>query len=565
MKFPPSSRNAPAVGYALAMLLLLLVGVLSFVSLGGLLASEAWVVHTQRVMFRLENVLSLLKDAETGQRGYLLTGDTAFLQPLRNARPRVLASQQALALLTSDNPAQQRRLDTLRTLAAQKQALVAALVAGYRPDQPTPVARLRQGKAVMDQLRGLVSRLQSAELALLAQRQARVQRSGRVTPRLVAGLTGLALLFGALAGWGLQRQKRLLADSRNRFAQLLETIPPMAWTSQPDGTVDYLSAQWSAYTGASPAQLAASGPCPYLHPDDVAPSRAAWQQALRTGAPLAELHNRWKRGRDNEYRWHLAHAVPLHDAHGRVVLWVGTTTDVHAQQLQQQNLERVNADLDTFVYTASHDLKQPINNIEGLLVALREDLAQDPAAPEIPQLLALMQGSVDRFKRTIAHLTDVARLQRADEQPTVAVDLAALVAAVQLDLAPELAAAAGRLTVDLAACPPLAFAEKNLHSIVYNLLSNAIKYHCPGRAPRVHLRYAATAGHHVLEVQDNGLGLSPGQQLRLFGLFQRLHNHVEGSGIGLYMIKKIVENAGGRIEVESEAGVGSTFRVCLPR
>ena len=227
-------------------------------------------------------------------------------------------------------------------------------------------------------------------------------------------------------------------------------------------------------------------------------------------------------------------------------------------------LTRTNGELDNFVYTASHDLKAPITNIEGLLTALREDLGPAAATPKVAHLLALMRGAVERFKRTLDDLTDITKLHAVHHLPATAVDLATLVEGVRLDLAPLLAATGGQLTVDVAPCPRLTFAEKNLRSVVYNLLSNALKYRHPDRVPHVRLRCRATPADAVLEVQDNGLGLDPGQQAKLFGLFQRLHDHVEGSGIGLYMVKKIVEGAEGRIEVESQPGAGSTFRVLLP-
>jgi signal transduction histidine kinase len=118
--------------------------------------------------------------------------------------------------------------------------------------------------------------------------------------------------------------------------------------------------------------------------------------------------------------------------------------------------------------------------------------------------------------------------------------------------------------VDAAACPTIFFAPLHLRSIVYNLLSNAVKYQRPDCPPDVHLRCRRTLGAVVLEVQDNGLGLSEDQQGQLFGMFQRLHDHVEGSGIGLYMVKRMVENAGGTIAVQSQLGVGSTFTITLP-
>lgn len=231
-------------------------------------------------------------------------------------------------------------------------------------------------------------------------------------------------------------------------------------------------------------------------------------------------------------------------------------------------LSRTNSDLDTFVYSASHDLKAPITNIEGLLLALREQLP--PAARQVelvPRLLELMEGSITRFQQTLSHLTDVSRLQQYHlDQPTEAVNLPELVEAVRLDILPELTAAQATLHLELHACPTVNFPIKNLRSILYNLLSNAIKYRAPSRPPAVVLRChnPANARTVVLEVVDNGLGLSEAQQGELFRLFRRLHHHVPGSGVGLYMVKKMVENANGTLQVRSELGVGTTFTVVLP-
>ncbi|MGI4733851.1 MAG: PAS domain-containing sensor histidine kinase [Janthinobacterium lividum] len=232
-------------------------------------------------------------------------------------------------------------------------------------------------------------------------------------------------------------------------------------------------------------------------------------------------------------------------------------------RVTNDQLTRTNADLDTFVYTASHDLKAPIANIEGLLTALRGDLpAGVLQGPLVPHLLGLMDGAVARFQQTIAHLTTVAQLQQPETAETV--DLAALVAAVRLDLAPLVEAAQATLTVQLDACDTVRVAPKTARSVVYNLLSNAVKYRAPDRPAQVQLRAHCTATHVVLAVQDNGLGLSEEQQAQLFNMFRRLHTHVEGSGVGLFMVKRLIENAGGTIAVQSQPGVGSTFTVALP-
>jgi PAS domain S-box-containing protein len=239
-----------------------------------------------------------------------------------------------------------------------------------------------------------------------------------------------------------------------------------------------------------------------------------------------------------------------------------TATNVELSETNTR-LTRTNADLDTFVYTASHDLKAPITNIESILLALREHLP--PAVQQEPlvgHLLHLLGTTVERFRLTIAQLTDLTKLQLVHAGPAEAVPLAALVQDVLLDLHTE--AATAQLTVAIDPDLEVRFAPKNARSIVYNLLSNAFKYRDPARPSVVQVRAWRTPQGAMLAVQDQGLGLNATQQGRLFGLFQRLHTHVEGTGIGLYLVKRLIENGGGTIAVESQPGEGTTFTVEFP-
>ncbi|MGB3780492.1 MAG: PAS domain S-box protein [Tunicatimonas sp.] len=231
-----------------------------------------------------------------------------------------------------------------------------------------------------------------------------------------------------------------------------------------------------------------------------------------------------------------------------------------------EQLERVNADLDNFVYAASHDLKAPISNIKGLLTLLEQGLSPNSlTSPRTQKVLRMMEASVARFMRTIADLSDVARLQRKDQEPEAMVDLEAVIEEVLLDIAPAVAEAQAQIMVEVADCGPVRFTPKSLRSVVYNLLSNAVKYRDPRRPPVVQVRCEAEENYQVLTVADNGLGMDLTEGRQLFGLFQRFHSHVEGTGIGLYMVKKIVENAGGSIHVGSTVGVGTTFIVRFKR
>ncbi len=228
-------------------------------------------------------------------------------------------------------------------------------------------------------------------------------------------------------------------------------------------------------------------------------------------------------------------------------------------------LTRINSDLDNFVYTASHDLKAPISNIEGLMQALLRQLPAESLAPErVQRIVNLIQDSVERFKKTITNLTEIVKLQKEHNREAVLVDLPQIVGEVMLDLEASIQSVGARVAVDVAACPPVRFSEKNLRSVVYNLVSNALKYRSPDRVPEVRVWCESTPAFHILTVADNGLGIEAERLSQLFTMFRRFHDHVEGTGIGLFMVKKMVENAGGKITVESRVGEGSTFRVYLP-
>ena len=286
-------------GYVVAALLLLTSGLISYRSLARLLDNEAWVDHTHLVLIRLENVFSALKDAESSQRGYLLTGDPTFLEPLRGAQPRTLAHQRALDSLTADNPAQQRRLDTLRTLIAIRYELIKINLADFRSGRGINLEHLRQGKADMDKVRGLIGRLQAAEDKLLTQRRARTLQSARITPPLITGLTGLALLVAGLASWRLHRSRTAERranweiGSREAIMQavlnaspdsisLYEQVRAPQATQPEDFRLRLLNPAAESTSGHTAADL---GRCmKEMHPNSVASGRFAhYQQVMATG------------------------------------------------------------------------------------------------------------------------------------------------------------------------------------------------------------------------------------------------------------------------------------------
>jgi PAS domain S-box-containing protein len=224
-------------------------------------------------------------------------------------------------------------------------------------------------------------------------------------------------------------------------------------------------------------------------------------------------------------------------------------------------LKKTNNDLDNFIYTVSHDLKAPISNMEGLISALTEVIDHN-INPERDRIIELMNASLMRLKGTITDLTEITKIQKESEEDVGDVDCKEIIDEVKLSIDNLIREANAKIKVDVSGFPKIHFSKKNFRSIIYNLLSNAIKYRKKDRIPEVSIYTKELNDYILLSVKDNGLGINLSRHSeKLFSMFKRFHDHVEGTGIGLYLVKRMMDNAGGKIEVESEVGKGSVFKL----
>ncbi|SNC60531.1 PAS domain S-box-containing protein [Hymenobacter gelipurpurascens] len=231
--------------------------------------------------------------------------------------------------------------------------------------------------------------------------------------------------------------------------------------------------------------------------------------------------------------------------------------------IRNEQLTRINAELDNFVYTASHDLKQPASNMLGLFEELKQTITfHDPQADK---MVTMFDESLHQMLSTIEELTMLVQRQRQLEQvPLEAIELRPFAEEIIRSLQPGTTSTAD-FTLDFEAAPTLRITRTGLHSMLFNLLSNALKYSEPGRRPHVWVSTTPADKEVVLSVRDNGRGLDLERHGHdLFQLFRRFHPEVVGSGIGLYLVNRLVHQAGGRIEVESTVGEGTAFHIHLP-
>lgn len=224
------------------------------------------------------------------------------------------------------------------------------------------------------------------------------------------------------------------------------------------------------------------------------------------------------------------------------------------QQLIKENekLTRINDDLSNFVYAASHDLLGPLGNIEASLSGIQRRATD----ADFDVYLQVIDSSVKKFSALIKNLAIIARLE-SDMSALEWIDLNEVIAHVKWTIEHKMESVGATIITDFEV-DKILFSKNNLHSILYNLISNSIKF--KGNEPPVIRVITKDAGDStILIVQDNGKGIPAVALEKIFKIYSRLNHDIEGSGIGLYLAKKLINSSGGQIQVRSEEGKGSDF------
>ncbi|MBK0402084.1 PAS domain-containing protein [Adhaeribacter sp. BT258] len=390
--------------------------------------------------------------------------------------------------------------------------------------------------------------------------------NGKIEGVLVLAIEVTEQVLAKQAAFKLSEE---LLEEKERFQFLADTIPQLVWTTDPQGYHTYFNQRWIDYTGYTVEDSQGTEMWNnLLHPEDRERSRKRWQHSLNTGE-FYEIEYRFK-SKEGTYRWFLGQAAPMRNVEGEIYKWFGTCTDIEEQKRWQEemikaneDLKKANADLDSFVYTASHDLKLPIISMGRIFEELTNSATF--ADPDAEKLVGMFQKSLSQINATIQDLADIVKVQKNAQQNQEFVSLAAITDEVKLSIQDMIKDSQARITTDFSGAPEVYFSKVNLKSVIYNLMSNAIKYRSPERIPEVQLKSRIENNCLILTVQDNGLGINLARHKeKLYQMFKRFHNHVPGSGIGLYIVNRIVKNQGGTLELETEVDRGSTFKISLP-
>jgi hypothetical protein len=316
-----------------------------------------------------------------------------------------------------------------------------------------------------------------------------------------------------------------------------------------------------------------------LHPDDLAIDDHDFQLLMKNQAVVSELRILSKAG---QTRWVRIYAYPVWDQMGDCLLGIsGAVQEISAQKLAEQKIMQLNAsleqrvrertqeleakarELETFAYSVSHDLKAPLRGIDGYSRLLQEDHV-DSLNAEGQLFLKHIREAVGRMNQLIEDLLTYARLEQRllVRQP---VDAALIIQHVLDERRPEISARQVQIVLNLQSSWVMAESE-GLTQVLRNLIDNALKFTHTTQRPVIEIGCAEVQPHDLLWVKDNGVGFDMQYQDRIFEIFQRLHRSEDypGTGIGLAIVRKVIERLGGRVWAESALNSGSTFFVELP-
>jgi PAS domain S-box-containing protein len=555
-----------------------LTAAVGWVSIWRVYDNERLASYSYDVKSALDDLLSAITDAETGQRGFLITGDDRYLEPYQRGTVRVHDALEHLASLATKDSLRPQHVAELRPIIDQKLQELAQTVQLRRSegfDAAQRIVRTNVGKATMDRIRAILIEMDRNEDAMLSIR--RRQSVASFQTALIAEtvvVAGAIVLLAFLASASRRRQAEAAAQERLalRLAAIVESSEDAMIAKDLDGTITAWNAAAERLYGYT-AREAIGQSVRIVVPQDRQKEEDEVLEKLRRGEAIKQFETVRiaKGGRLIDVSLTMS---PIKTAAGEIVGASKIARDLTPLRLYATDLERkvqertadlqaANARLEAFAFSVAHDLRAPLRGMHGLAGALLEDYGPrlDDTGRDYAQRIVDEATSMDAL---INDLLAYGRLSHV-ELAISAVDLRDVLDKAAYAVRDDIEQAHAQMDIE----PSLPVVQGNrsvLIQVFANLLSNAVKF--SGDQPRVRV-WAETRADHVAHVwvEDQGIGIAPEHQERVFGVFERLHgaDTYPGTGIGLAIVKKGIERLGGRVGVESQLGHGSRFWIELPR
>ena len=527
--------------------------------------------HSDEERSQMQTVFSLMQDAETGQRGYILTGQMTFLEPYQTAQKELPAQLAKLEAMERANPVVDRvdpkLTKHLRELIERRMNGLGQLIRQHDTQgAEAAIARIStgRGKQIMDELRVVVAQISAEENRALDRRIAEDRRTSSGTEAIIIAMfVGLTLLLVAIYSLVLRqshaRQTLLvrMQTTAARQSAILENAQDSIVIFDPDGAIETINRAAEAMFGQNRGALAGRDISVLLDLSEDA-RRFLGELSAGTG-PKAGVIREFKARRGEG-------TFPVEASFGLITLPEGDRIVSAMRDISERR--RIETMKSEFVSTVSHELRTPLTSIGGSL-----GLLLGGAAGELPEsanrLLAIAHRNCQRLLRLINDILDIEKIESGQMNFEMASQDLSDLAKRSIDAVSGMAVEA-QVLVSLQASPDLPAVlgdADRLIQVIVNLVSNAIKFSAHGGEVEV-IVAAPQPGRLQLKVRDHGIGIPPAFHSRIFSKFAQADSsdtrQKGGTGLGLAISKEIAERHGGRLTFESALGSGATFILDLP-
>ncbi|WP_229335243.1 CHASE3 domain-containing protein [Flavobacterium sp. ALJ2] len=554
--------------------------------------SSKLMMHTYEINIQLERLLSFVKDAETGQRGYIITKNNRFLAPYLFSRDKVNRSFIKLRKLVDDNPKQQQNLKNLFDLIIQRYTYLEGSLK-YSNEKTYDKRKLDNcmfgGRIVMENIRFQIDEMNDVEKEILQKRQKIYQSEISLTPIFSIILFLVALSFILLSYRQISNDidrlrvfnKKLLISSKLMAeSEIIGAFSTWQWDMDTDKIV-YSDNQYRLL-GHPPNSFVPEKETflKYVHPEDKQ-AFSTLMQGIIENKQLPLVYYKIIRNND-EIRYFKSIGKLLIDEQGSKIM-LGITFDITEEHFQNiaiyernKELEKSNKELASFNHVASHDLQEPLRKIQTFISRISDDDMNSLSESGKSYILKI-GTSTKRMRILIDDLLLFSRTNTTKKE-FLKTNLTDLLEKVKLELSEIIQEKNAIILADK--LPKLKVIPYQIEQLFINLISNSLKYKQPNISPEINISCKKITAkefpdlleqsikkYYKITFTDNGMGFDPQFKETIFVLFQRLHSKTDeypGTGIGLAICKKIVENHKGHIIADSAPNEGSIFTIFLP-
>lgn len=574
---------------ALSIFLLLFISSISYRHTNELTKTTELLVHSYKVQVKLAQLYSYVQTAETGQRGYLISKDSIFLEPYKSAESDMDTVIHELKTLTANNVQQFNNLDSLLALIHRRFDFMARTLILDRQeglDRRQLTANLNIGMNIMDLIQIQINKMVDQENMYVDDHQKKYAHELHLTPLSTLYLVLFSLMVFVFAFVKinndlvtLKKTNAALQLSTKSFNHAEEIGSFSSWQWHIDTGLLLFSDNHYHLLGVEPQSFEPSiaNFQKYVHPDDRHKIEEGRRLAVEKNIPSV-ISFRIIRA-DGEVR-HIKSVAKLTDFHDNKI-FIGINSDITEQYisniaLEERNreLEQTNTELASFNHIASHDLQEPLRKIQTFISRIIEK-EQQVLSPASQEYFSRIQISVKKMRNLINDLLLFSRAGKTEKIFKKA-DLNTLLENAQQELISDIEEK--QAVIHSMKLPELNVVPFQIQQLFLNLIGNSIKYSKPGVPPVINIEVEiadlpenlqhekSNSKYYKISISDNGEGFEQEYAENIFMLFYRLHPKSEspGSGIGLAICKKIVENHDGFVFARGNPGTGSTFTFFLP-